>query len=285
MQAMPSLIPLSRTASLTSSVMSRTASPPAVRSSVSRWNTFTAPSTLLGRTCHGQPPIVRLRPPYVTGEPSIARAAGGSRLARGHLVLGFGLAGGGRAGTPGGASDGDRALHPLILVPVDRAVHLVGAVLGEGESDGLGLAGLDVPALGLGALAALFDVQRVLDLAVIGDLELVRPGLRHAHGARVEGELLLGDLDRLDDRARVLGRIRTPAAAAGEQDGYGDEDEKAAHLEVSTGTSQGRIPAWLVHQSFSAWSVRRMADPQTSCRGATLRDAGPVAQLVRAADS
>src|SRR6266511_3111450 len=227
MHAMPSLIPLSRTASLTSSVMSRTASPPAVRSSVSRWNTFTAPSTLLGRTCHGQPPIVRLRPPYVTGEPSIARAAGGSRMARGHLVLGFGL----------------------------------------------------------GALAALFDVQRVLDLAVIGDLELVRPGLRHAHGARVEGELLLGDLDRLDDRARVLGLIRTPAAAAGEQDGYGDEDEKAAHLEVSTGTSQGRIPAWLVHQSFSAWSVRRMADPQTSCRGATLRDAGPVAQLVRAADS
>src|SRR6266516_1650738 len=43
MHAMPSVTPLSWTASLTSSVMSRTASPPAVRSSVSRWYTFTAP--------------------------------------------------------------------------------------------------------------------------------------------------------------------------------------------------------------------------------------------------
>src|SRR6266540_985671 len=122
MHAMPSMIPLSRTASLTSSVMSRTASPPAVRSSFSRWNTFTAPSTLLGWTCHGQPPIVRLRPPYVTGEPSVARAAGRGRLARGR-----------GAGAPRGASDGDRALHPLTSVPVDGAVHLVGAVFREGE--------------------------------------------------------------------------------------------------------------------------------------------------------
>src|SRR6267143_5082186 len=43
MHAMPSVTPLAWTASLTSSVLSRTASPPAVRSSVSRWETFTAP--------------------------------------------------------------------------------------------------------------------------------------------------------------------------------------------------------------------------------------------------
>ena len=43
MHAIPVVIPLSRTASLTSSVMSLTESPPAVRSSVSRWKTFTAP--------------------------------------------------------------------------------------------------------------------------------------------------------------------------------------------------------------------------------------------------
>src|SRR5947208_400851 len=39
---MPSRTPLSRTASLTSSVMSRTESPPAVLSRRSCWNTFTA---------------------------------------------------------------------------------------------------------------------------------------------------------------------------------------------------------------------------------------------------
>src|SRR5262249_61553689 len=40
MQAIPSVTPLSRTAFCTSSVMSVTVSPPAVRSRVSCWNTF-----------------------------------------------------------------------------------------------------------------------------------------------------------------------------------------------------------------------------------------------------
>src|SRR5205809_786402 len=43
MHAIPSRMPLSVTASLTSSVMSRTARPPAVRNSVCRWKTFTGP--------------------------------------------------------------------------------------------------------------------------------------------------------------------------------------------------------------------------------------------------
>src|SRR5439155_6808734 len=43
MHAIPSTMPLSCTASLTSSVMSRTARPPAVRSSLWRWKTFTGP--------------------------------------------------------------------------------------------------------------------------------------------------------------------------------------------------------------------------------------------------
>src|SRR5262249_56158114 len=72
MQAIPSEIPLSCTASRTSSVMSRTASPPAVRSWVSRWKTFTAP-------------ILRVPAAYVTGEPSISRHAAG----RGRFPLGI----------------------------------------------------------------------------------------------------------------------------------------------------------------------------------------------------
>src|SRR5438034_4119000 len=98
MQAMPVVIPLSRTASLTSSVMSRTDSPPAVRSSVWRWKTFTAP-------------ILTIRGPYVTWEPSVAW--GGGRLA------GCGLAGR-HPPAAGRIPDRDRAFHALSLVAVDR---------------------------------------------------------------------------------------------------------------------------------------------------------------------
>src|SRR5215210_1527242 len=138
MHAMPSVTPLSRTASMTSSVMSRTASPPAVRSSVSRWKTFTAPSTLLGPSCHDRP-IVRVGAAYVTREPSVAGPVvvlvGGGHpvLRRGRLALRV-------RGRPTGGiarADADLAFHALLAVAVDRAVHLVGAARREGELDGL----------------------------------------------------------------------------------------------------------------------------------------------------
>src|SRR6266545_2986604 len=118
MQEMPVAMPLSRTASFTSPVMSRTASPPAVRSSVSRWKTFTAP-------------ILRVRPSYVTGEPS-ERSVPGPAAGGGLAHLAF-VCGG--AAAAGGAPHHDRPLHPLILVPVDGAVHLVRAGLGERDPE------------------------------------------------------------------------------------------------------------------------------------------------------
>src|SRR5437867_572570 len=112
MHAMPVVIPLSRTASLTSSVMSRTDNPPAVRSSVWRWKTFTAR-------------ILTIRGPYVTWEPSVP----------GGLVRGR-LAGRGHPAAVGLAPDPDCPLHALVSVAIDRAVHLEGAVLGEDHPDG-----------------------------------------------------------------------------------------------------------------------------------------------------
>src|SRR5438874_12699828 len=167
MHAMPSVIPLSPTASITSSVMSRTASPPAVRSSVSRWKTFTAfqPSSVVRATAS---PILRVRAGYVTGEPSVAGgAARGGRAARIR----------GRA-TAGGSPDADRPGHPLALVAVDRAVHLVRAAGLEGVLDGLVGAGLDVAALDFVSAAARLDREGVGDLALVGDLEGVGAGLR-----------------------------------------------------------------------------------------------------------
>src|SRR5512132_316570 len=151
MQAIPSLIPLSRTASMTSSVMSRTASPPAVRSSVSRWKTFTAPypSSLRRATTR---PILRVPAAYVTGEPSIPRHA-----ARRRLALGIG-----RGAAAGGPADADRPGHALGLVAVHGAVHLVALARREAELDRRARARLDVAALDLVALvAALLDRERV----------------------------------------------------------------------------------------------------------------------------
>src|SRR5438034_5124691 len=123
MHAMPSPIPLSRTASMTSSVMSRTASPPAVRSSVSRWKTFTAPyPSSLRRATTG--PILRVPAAYVTWEPSIPRLAAGGRLI-------------GRGAAAGRPADADRPGHALGLVAVHRAVHLVALAARERELDRL----------------------------------------------------------------------------------------------------------------------------------------------------
>src|SRR5436853_401583 len=156
MQAMPSVIPLSRTASLTSSVMSRTAKPPAVRSSVSRWKTFTAPSALLGSYVPQPGPILRVRRRYVTGEPSVAVAAAGGRPGGGS----------GRAAAHA-AADLDRAVHALGPMAVDRAVHLVGLPRRERVLHGLVRAGLDVAAVGLLAPSARHDRERVRDRAPV----------------------------------------------------------------------------------------------------------------------
>src|SRR6478735_4011804 len=114
MQAIPSVMPLSRTASRTSSVMSRTVRPPVVRSCVSRWKTFTAP-------------ILRVPAGYVTGEPSIARHAAGGGLAP--RV--------GRRGATGRTADADRPGHALGPVAVHWAIHLVALAGLERELDRL----------------------------------------------------------------------------------------------------------------------------------------------------
>src|SRR5215470_12806291 len=158
MQAMPSVMPLARTASITSSVMSRTVRPPVVRSWVSRWKTFTRP-------------ILRVRAGYVTGEPSIPRHAAGGGLA---LRIGRGAA----SGSP---ADADGSGHAVGLVTLHRAVHLVALARLEGELDGLARAGGDVPGLSLVlvALAAgLLDVEGMRDRAVVRDLEGVSTGFR-----------------------------------------------------------------------------------------------------------
>src|SRR5919204_1164829 len=225
MQAMPSVMPLSRTASTTSSVMSRTASPPAVRSSVSRWKTFTAPSALLGSYVPQPGPIVRDRAAYVTGEPSVAVAAAGGRPTRGAR----------RRPAPFAPADLDRPGHALGPVPVDRAVHLVGLAGGECVLDGLVGAGLDVPAFDLLAASAGLDREGVRDGAVVRDLERVGAGLLQRDGGRSEAVLLLGDLDRPDDRS-TAGAARAAAAVAAaarcEQQSGGGEEEQPAHLKV-----------------------------------------------------
>src|SRR5215471_9204958 len=82
MQAIPSTTPLSRTAAITSSVMSVRVSPPAVRRRVSCWKTFIAvailreavpgaggdPSTLSG-SCRS-PPLVALARKALVEEPA-----------------------------------------------------------------------------------------------------------------------------------------------------------------------------------------------------------------------
>src|SRR5215831_18480724 len=211
MQAIPSEIPLSCTASRTSSVMSRTASPPAVRSWVSRWKTFTAP-------------ILRVPAAYVTGEPSISRHAAG----RGRFPLG--IHGRPAAGSP---AHGDRSGHSLRLVAVDRAVHLVALARLERELDGLTRAGRDVSGLGLAPFAAArLDHERVGDRPLVGDVELIRARLRNGERARVDGVLLLGHPNRLQRTAAALAAASSAAvtaAAGGEQERRGDKSEQTLH--------------------------------------------------------
>src|SRR3954447_8587211 len=268
MQAIPSVIPLSLTASITSSVMSRTASPPAVRSSVSRWKTFTAPSTLLGPTCH-DPPILRVRAAYVTREPSVPGSlvpAGGRHAVVGGRRRGSGSGGNSAACSP---ADGDRSLHASLPVTVDRAVHLVLAPCCEGELHALLFAWLDVPGLHLVPAPGRLDLQAMGGLAVVRDLERIPAGLRDRDRARAERVLHLRDLDRLEDAvvarcsAFLVRAVRGAAGAAvaaatagGQGKGQGDEKKKIAHAR-STRLSAVRIPLY------------------------GLRN-GPVAQLVRA---
>src|SRR5690349_23399768 len=69
MQAIPSTTSLARTAACTSSVMSVTVSPPAVRRRVSCWNTFIAVAILRESL-----PDARAEPSHLSG------SCGGSRL-------------------------------------------------------------------------------------------------------------------------------------------------------------------------------------------------------------
>ena len=172
---------------------------------------------------------------YVTGEPSIAGHAAGGRLA-------LGIGGRAAAGRP---ADADRPGHALGLVAVHRAVHLVALAGRERELDRLARAGVDVAALDLVALAAaLLDRERVRDLPVVRDLEGVGAGLGQRDGARVERVLLLGDLDRLDDRTAggaALAAAAAAAAAGGEQEGRREQDQEAAPVRGTTSNAV-RIP-------------------------------------------
>src|SRR5215470_1948929 len=177
MQAIPSEIPLSCTASRTSSVMSRTASPPAVRSWVSRWKTFTAP-------------ILRVPALYVTQEPSIPRhAAVGGRLSS--VIRG--------RSARRGSADRDRPGYPLGSVTVDWAVHLVFPACFEGESDGLVRAGCDVSALRLVSrastgLAVVAAAARSAAVAAAGSKQQRQreKSEQAAHGGEYEGRALFG---------------------------------------------------------------------------------------------
>src|SRR2546423_4820508 len=111
---MPSETPLALTASATSSVMSRTDSPPLVRSCVSRWKTFTSLTLLDSETARG------------AGR-SYSEGSGATRHARGVCLVAVapvaGLVRGRAAGAGAGAAaaaDGEGALHPLRPMAVDR---------------------------------------------------------------------------------------------------------------------------------------------------------------------
>src|SRR5919204_1336187 len=179
---MPSTTPLSRTASLTSSVMSRTARPPVVRSCRSCWKTFT----------FAHPP--RCGRPRSAGGP-IVRVSAASRLDQ---------------ASAGGDADGAR--HPELLVVVHGAVHLVLAGLLEGDREGHRLAEADVGALRLDPVALDLEVVRLGSL--IGRLEGVGARLRERDRAGREREVLLDDRDGRSRDARFLAEVASAAPAA-----------------------------------------------------------------------
>src|SRR2546421_11298583 len=163
---------------MTSSVMSRTDSPPLVRSCVSCWKTFTVRSPSSG-----------CRRPRKRGQ---AYFAGFGRISEMRAVAGAGLvaaaarvaAAGGRhllrrGATGVGRADRDVALHALVLVAVDRAVHLVAAGFDEGDLERRRAAGGDLARLLLDTVA--FDLECVRDRALVDRLELVSSRLAECH--------------------------------------------------------------------------------------------------------
>src|SRR3954471_2176543 len=208
---MPSTTPLLRTQSTTSSVMSRTWSPPLVRSCVSCWKTFTvrSPSSVVGGRRSAGSAYFEGRSSVWKGEPTergvlVAGAAAAGRAVFGLRRLGVHVLGG-RAAACTCRPDRDRAFHPHVLVTVDRAVDLVRPGLGERHLERPARAGRDRLALLLDAVA--LDLERVVDRAVVDALEDVGAGLGQRDGARVELVLGLIHGDRLDHRAARAGGV------------------------------------------------------------------------------
>src|SRR6266536_1350209 len=147
-------------------------------------------------------------------------------------IGGSGAGGGGTSGTA--AADRDRALHAQVLVPIDRAVDLVGAGLRKRDLQGAAVAGIDRGDLLLDALA--LDLQRMRSRPVVHALEGVRAALGERDRVRAELVLGLADADRLDyrsargrgslsgscRRSRVVGAAG--AAAAARNGGHDDDD-------------------------------------------------------------
>src|SRR5690242_16934299 len=152
---------------MTSSVMSRTDSPPVVRSCVSCWKTFTvrSPSSVVGGRGSAGRRILRVWPQTATfrraftGPGSVAGRVGGRPGSAGVHVLGRG------SSARAGAADRDRALHAEALVAVDRTVDLVGPLLRQGHLQCAGTAGRDLRAILVDAVS--FHRERVRGRAVV----------------------------------------------------------------------------------------------------------------------
>src|SRR6266536_2971447 len=193
---MPSITPLSRTASVTSSVMSRTARPPLVRSCRSCWKTFTvAHPPRCGRPRSAGGPIVRVSSSRGKGEPS------------------------------GAALDGDCSLHVQGSVAVDGAVHLIAAGFRELDLEGGLFAETGVLALGLDAVSLDLEVVRLRTL--VRRFEGVGARLRQRDGARLDRKVLEDERDGGPLDARLLPEIGltggTTTAATAAPGGEHDE--------------------------------------------------------------
>src|ERR671930_2287858 len=194
------MTPLSRTTSTTSSVMSRTDSPPLVRSCVSCWKTFTVRTLLRCRRprkrgqayFEGSGRILEIEP--TSG--SVPVAAGGRPAVPGRP--GVRVLGRRAPARAGAAADSHRPFHPEALVPVDRAIDLVRALFRERDLERPAAAGRDVGAFLFDAVA--LDFERVRRRAVVDALEDVRARLAERNGVRRELVLLLVNRDGLDDR-------------------------------------------------------------------------------------
>src|SRR6266550_8644787 len=202
----------------------------------------------------------------------VAGRVGGRRLGRARVhVLGRGAATSGTA-----AADRDRPLHPKALVPVDRAVDLVGAGLRKRHLDGAAASGIDRGDLLVEAVA--LDRQRVRSRAVVDAFEDVRARL--CERDRVRAELVLGlvDADGLDYPA-ARGRGALSGSCRRKQRCWVPPEtpqppETAATTTTTAPSRESRCVLMsrgtrLLSVRFSALGSRR----------------GPVAQLVRAADS